>query len=285
MAAMTEDRIRFIDRLARLTRGLRFHWGDPASCGDESVTVALHRDWDEADRLEYVGGVSVGPPFPEDFSHAVPWTVRDSQARIVRAGRTDHRGSFFLRGLPHDDYCFEVEPLAGQTVTLDLAGPQRRELMAVLRSLLSEQPAMSAATGLFEEFHSESAEAWIRQTATGVVLEIEVELDEDQQAERTLARFRLCGPQSELLLEGYVGLKDLGNGRAFGSIFLDDLGVKLDPGRIPDTLKPPEVVLVPANSLEPRDRPALQRSAQASEGPSRDAIARILQNLPSNLRS
>ncbi len=283
-------------RLNELTKDFRFCWGRPANRGDQSLCIALDRRWDENDQLEYLVSIFAADT-PRKFLCGLPWTVRQAttEEEIVVEGQTDRHGCFWLRGLPEGEYTVElgveVLPAGGK-----LKRGQIPELLAYL--------AVSAREPVFEKFHSAAVRAAVRSTPSGeLVLEAQVDIEgvssaphvpsasDQDEGVLIVARFQIYAqqptaevaeqPTAEVAeqkpsVTGYVGLYRDGGGTAVGRIFLNRLPDRIQA--VSDTYFI-QVSPVHAAELTPADRADLQRSRDASEGPSQEVLDVLLRQL------
>jgi hypothetical protein len=170
----------------------------------------------------------------------------------------------------------------------DRSGEVRRAAARGLRRLgVSAEPtitaefvALCAASDLArEDYHAEdgSVLATLRLTpAQRLVLEAEANID--TWGEHRLARFRIWDDENHLLAQGYIGLHEAGENKAFGQIDL----ATFSPG-LRDRWSPAchlEVIAQPCEGLTTHDRTDLEHSLAATEhGESREVLEDALKRL------
>lgn len=267
-----------------LTRGFRFRWGEPANCGDDTVCIALDQNWDRQDQVEYLVTV-YATHVPREYVSAQPWELREAgTGKIVRFGQTDRLGSFRLRGLADGgEYRLQMRGLAGLFAFRDV----KRESFAMV---FGEITVTGRVEDIFEEFHSADGAVMgcVRDQAGELILECEVQLarlgqeafadqrDQWQHGVGLVARFHLSMQDSIPLCMGYVGLYEGSKETAVGEIYLGDFAPGVTPENEDLRL---EITLVPSDQMTEADRDDLQRSLEASDDASHDALAEVVDRL------
>jgi hypothetical protein len=201
------------ERLRDLTRDFRFTSGQPAHCSDGVVDLSIDRVWDDQGRLEHLVTVFTGFPPRGDVEGHV-FTLRPGSGD-VRSGphrfATDRRGQVRLGPLEPGDYLlwFEVPVIRGC-----FPMPEASDLFRLAAA------SASSPGGREYHFHDALFDTTLIETPSRNVA-LRVETDIENVPDR-LVRFAILSPLGHPLVQGFVGMYDVGGGRAFGEILVEE---------------------------------------------------------------
>jgi hypothetical protein len=310
-ATITKKR-QLLKRVRRLTEGgLRFRWGEPANCGDEQVLVSLNRVWEKNGQSRYLGGVFVAHA-RRGLVHGLPWIVRSVGGEIKADGRTNRLGCFRLQDLGDGDYTLEVGADVLTVVEKVKPGklkklmPKGDEMLAAEEGTLRFHSANGAIVATVRETRDDELllETQVDLQRAGLITSLPATEHVDEGMP-IVVRFEIFGEQQPTVGElqpqvlGYVGLfKDQDS--AVGEISLIrlqqyitysencSLRIKLaavSPPRENRSRRAWRSCLLPLFSsgeitrLRHADLQDLERSRDASEGRSRQALDLVVQQV------